>query len=248
MNSERISRIHSNFWLGVCLAIGMIVSTIIVSNMVKTVKLANQTITVKGYAEKSIRSDLIVWKGSFTSRSSQIKEAYRLLSSDLSKVREYLTSKGMPEDQIIVSSINTRNIYGRDKEGRPTDEIVGYELFQEIEIRSNDVDKVTNIARESTELIEKGVLFHSNPPQYFYTKLSDLKIEMVAEATKDARERAEQLAINSGCEIGSLRSASMGVFQITRAYSTEISGYGIYDTSSLEKDIKAVVTASFSID
>jgi len=248
MNSEGLARIHSNPWLGVSLAIGLIISTIIVANMVKTVKLANQTITVKGYAEKRIRSDLIVWKGSFSSRSSQIKEAYRLLSRDLSEVKEYLTSKGIREDQIIVSSINTRNIYRRDEQGRPTDEIIGYELFQEIEIRSNEVDKLTNIARESTELIEKGVLFHSHPPQYFYTKLSDLKIEMVAEATKDAKERAEQLAIYSGCKIGSLRSANMGVFQITRAYSTEISGYGIYDTSSLEKDIKAVVTASFSID
>lgn len=248
MNSEGVPRIHSNLWLGVSLAIGLIVSTVIVANMVKTVKLANQTITVKGYAEKRIRSDLIVWRGSFTTRSSQIKDAYRLLSRDLSQVQEYLTSKGIPEDQIIVSSINIRKIYGRDEKGRPTDEIVSYELRQEVEIQSSEVNKLTDIARESTELIEKGILFHSLPPQYFYTKLGDLKIEMVAEATKDARQRAEQLAIHSGCKVGSLRSASMGVFQITRAYSTEISGYGIYDTSSLEKDIKAVVTASFSID
>ena len=248
MHSDGLPKIHSNLWLGVSLAVGLIVSTIIVANMVKTVKLANQTITVKGYAEKRIRSDLIVWRGSFSVRSSDLKEAYRMLSLDLSEVKKYLVSKDIPEDQITVSSIMTRTMFKRDEHGRATDEITGYELRQEVEIESNDVDKVTNIARESTELIEKGVLFHSNPPQYFYTKLSDLKIEMVAEATRDARERAEQLAINSGCEVGSLRSASMGVFQITRAYSTEISGYGIYDTSSLEKDIKAVVTASFSID
>ena len=90
--------------------------------------------------------------------------------------------------------------------------------------------------------------FQSSEPQYFYTKLSDLKIEILAEATKDARQRVEQLAINSGCKVGTLRFASMGVLQITKAYSTEVSDYGIYDISSLEKDVKAVVTCGFSID
>ncbi|MCJ7576857.1 MAG: SIMPL domain-containing protein [candidate division Zixibacteria bacterium] len=248
MNSEGLSKIHSNLWLGVSLAIGLIVSTLIVANMVKTVKLANQTITVKGYSEKRIRSDFIVWKGSFTYRASQITEAYKSLSHDLSLVEEYLTSKGIPKDQITVSSISTRTMPKYDEKGRPTDEIASYELSQEVEIQSSEVDKVAAIAREATELINKGVYFQSQPPKYFYTKLSDLKVEMVASATKDARQRAEQLAVNSGCKVGSLRSATMGVFQITKAYSTEMADYGIYDTSTLEKDIKAVVTASFSIE
>jgi hypothetical protein len=248
MSSEVPARSHHNFWLGLFLAIGLIISTLIVSGTVSQVKLANQTITVKGYAEKRIRSDLIVWRGNFTARSAQIKEAYRILAADLVKVKEYLSSKGVAPDEVTVTSIETRTLYRRDEQGRPTDDITGYELLQGVEITSVEVDKVTTIARKSTELIEKGVLFHSRPPQYLYTRLSDVKIEMVAEATKDARERAQQLAVNSGSKIGTLRSATMGVFQITRAHSTEISGYGMYDTSSLEKDIKAVVTVSFSID
>ena len=248
MNQEVSSRIHSNLWLGITLAIGLIISTLIIAGTIKTVKLANQTITVKGYAEKRIRSDFIVWKGSFTTRATQITEAYKTLERDLAMVEEYLVSQGIPKDQIIVSSINTRSIQKLNERGIPTDEVASYELFQQIEVQSNEVDKVASIARQSTELINKGIVFNSNPPQYFYTKLGDLKIDMVASATKDARQRAEQLAINSGCNVGSLRSASMGVFQITRANSTEMSDYGMYDTSSLEKDIKAVVTVSFSID
>jgi len=248
MNAEVSSKIHSTLWLGISLAIGIIISTVIISNTVTRIKLANQTITVKGYAEKRIKSDLIVWKGIFTVRGSQLTEAYALLDRDLSLVKEYLVSKGIAENEIVVSSIRTRTIYGRDAQGRPTDQVSGYELEQQVEVRSNQVEKIAAIARESTELINKGVHFQSLEPQYFYTKLSDLKIEMLAAATKDARQRAEQLALNSGSKLGSLRSASMGVLQITRAYSTEVSDYGIYDVTSLEKDIKAVVTVSFSID
>jgi len=248
LNNEKSSLIHSTLWLGICLAIGIIISTVIISNTVTRVKLANQTITVKGYAEKRISSDLIVWKGVFSVRGSELVEAYKSLDHDLSLVKEYLVSKGIAENEIVVSSIRTRTIYGRDAQGRPTDQVSGYELEQQVEVRSNQVDKIAAIARESTELINKGVHFQSLEPQYFYTKLSDLKIEMLAAATKDARVRAEQLAINSGSKLGSLRSASMGVLQITKAYSTEVSDYGINDVTSLEKDIKAVVTVSFSID
>jgi len=247
MNSEGLSKVHSNLWLGVSLAIGLIVSTIIIANTVKMVKLANQTITVKGYAEKRIRSDFIVWKGSFSARASKITEAYKILKSDLSLVKEYLVEEGVSEDRITFSSINTRSLYARDEHGRPTEMVTGYELIQQVEIQSSEVDMVAAIARESTELINKGVHFRSEAPRYFYTKLGDLKIQMLADATKDARERAEQIALHSGCKLGAVRSAQMGVFQITRAHSTEISGYGIHDVSTLEKDVKAIVTVGFSI-
>jgi hypothetical protein len=242
------SKLHAPLWLGISLAIGLILSTIIIANTVTKVKLANQTITVKGYAERRIKSDFIVWRGVFNVRGDKLTDAYAYLDRDLSLVKDYLVSKGVSENEIIFSSIRTRTLYARDQRGIPTEQVIGYELEQDVEIRSNEVDKISNLARESTELIKKGVQFQSLSPQYFYTKLGELKIDILAEATKDAKQRAEQLAQNSGSKIGSLRSATMGVLQITRAYSTEVSDYGINDTSSLEKDVKAVVTVSFSID
>ena len=248
MNAGGISKFHAPLWLGISLAIGLILSTIIIANTVTKVKLANQTITVKGYAERRIKSDFIVWRGVFSTRGERLTDAYASLDKDLSSVKEYLASKGVAEDSLIVSSIRTKTFYARDERGMPTEKLSGFELEQEVEIRSNAVEKITAIARESTELIRKGVQFQSLPPQYFYTKLGELKIDILAEATKDAKQRAEQLALNSGCKVGTLRSATMGVLQITKAYSTEVSDYGIYDISSLEKDVKAVVTVSFSID
>jgi hypothetical protein len=115
-------------------------------------------------------------------------------------------------------------------------------------VRSNDVDKIGQIAREATELINQGILIESMAPEYTYTQLGGLKIEMLAEAAKDAKVRAEQIAQSTGSSIGSVRSARMGVLQITPADSNEVSDSGMNDTSSLEKDITAVVNIGFAVD
>ena len=111
----------------------------------------------------------------------------------------------------------------------------------------SDASRVTALARASTDLIRQGIAFESYPPEYLYTRLADLKVEMLALATRDARARALEMAKNSGSRIGRLRSARMGVLQITPQHSTAISDYGINDTSSLLKDVTAVVSVSFEI-
>ncbi len=107
---------------------------------------------------------------------------------------------------------------------------------------------IPQIARQSTELINQGIFIESSTPQYIYTKLGDLKIEMLAQAAKDAKVRAEQIANSTGNNIGAVRSAKMGVMQITAADSNEVSDYGLNDTSSFEKDITGVVNISFAIN
>jgi hypothetical protein len=117
-----------------------------------------------------------------------------------------------------------------------------------LEVRSNEVEKIAKIARESTELINQGILIESIAPEYHYTKLGDLKIEMLAAAAKDAKERATKIAESTGSSIGSVRTARMGVLQITPADSNEVSDSGMNDTSALTKDITAVVNIGFAVD
>src|SRR5947209_6509471 len=126
---------------------------------------------------------------------------------------------------LIMSSIVLGWFYTHARKG--DEAITGYSLAQSIEVRSNDVDKIAQIAREATELINQGILIESNAPQYFYTKIGDLKIEMLGEAAKDAKTRAEQIAASTGNSIGAVRSAKMGVLQVTAADSTEVSDGGI---------------------
>ena len=133
------------------------------------------------------------------------------------------------------------------EQGVSTHTIEGYVLTQAVGLDSEDVALVNRISKESTALIRDGIAFESSDPDYYYTKLDGLKIEMLGLAAEDARARAEQLAAKSGARLGVLRNASQGVFQITPAYSTATSGYGMYDTSTIVKAIKSVVTVEYAI-
>ena len=228
------------------LSAGLIISTYIVTDGIVEIK-GNRSITVTGSAKQQIKSDLIEWTGSFSCESKLMPEAYTKLKSDSEKVKKYLKEKGINEEDMVFSSIDTNPIHEVNYNGQYTNNIIAYRLYQRVQISSTDVDKLSRIAREATELINEGIEFQSYPPQYYYTKIADLKVSMLGEATKDAKNRAEQISQNTGSSIGALKSAKMGVFQITPLYSTEVSDYGINDTSSLEKEITAVVTCTFEI-
>ena len=232
---------------GVALAIGMVIASSIGGWFFVKGKRGDQTIDVTGSAKKRIKSDLVIWRSSVSHQAPALQDAYRSLSESVPKVKAYLVSKGIPEDKITVSAISTQTLHARNDSGIETAEITGYSLRQELEVRSNEVEKIAKIAREATELINQGILIESQAPEYHNTQLGSLKIEMLSEATKDAKERARQIAENTGSSIGSVRSARMGVLQITPADSNEVSGLGINDTSSLEKDITAVVNIEFEV-
>jgi uncharacterized protein len=100
----------------------------------------------------------------------------------------------------------------------------------------------------ATELIDQNIQFESGAPEYFYKKRDELKLEMLAKATENAKSRAANMATATGNKIGFMRSARMGVFQITPITSTDVSDFGINDTSSLEKKVMAVVSVSFAIE
>mgnify|MGYP001615802080 CR=1 FL=1 len=235
-------------FLGVCIAVATIVSTVILSKGVIQIKrLTDQVIEVTGSAEKKIMSDYIVWTSEFSRRDVKMTTAFAQLGEDREKVRSYFLSKGIAEDQIIISQVDTKVIYKKNEKGADTNDIEGYLLTQRVEVRSYDVEKVDSIARQSTDLINQDIQFISGAPEYFYTKLAELKVEMLAKATENAKERAVSMANSTGNTIGLMRSARMGIFQITPVNSYDVSWYGNNETTSLEKKLTAVVDISFSI-
>lgn len=238
------------FWFnsGVALAIGLIISSVIFGWFYSNAKRGDEAITVTGSAKRRISSDLVVWSAGITVQAAQLADSYKQLADGIPKIKQYLLSKGIPEDQMTVSSITTTTLKRRDSDGNETGEITGYSLQQQIEIRSSDVQKIAQVAREATELINQGILIESSAPRYYYTKIGDLKVEMLGEAAKDAKERAEKIASSTGNSIGSVKSARMGVLQITAADSTDVSDYGVYDTTTIEKDMTAVVNVSFAVN
>jgi uncharacterized protein len=245
MTNERFG---SGFGAGVALAIGLVIASVIGGLAFVKGKQGDQTITVTGSARKRIKSDLVIWKAGVSYQAPVLADAYRSLSENVPRVKAYLVSKGIPENEITVSSISSQTLHARDSDGQDTGQINGYSLRQELEVRSNDVDKIARVAREATELINQGILLESMAPAYHYTKLGEEKITMLAEAAKDAKKRAEQVAASTDSSIGSVRTARMGVLQITPADSNDVSDSGMNDTSSLDKDITAVVNLSFEIN
>lgn len=245
MNGEKTNGFYN---AGTALAVGLIISSLILGWAYKATKKGDEAITVTGSAKRRIVSDLVVWSAGVSVQAPQLSDSYKQLSDNIPRIKQYLLSKGIPEDQMTVSAITTTTIKKRDADGNETSEITGYTLSQRVEVKSADVGKISQVAREATELINQGILIESSAPQYYYTKIGDLKIEMLGEAAKDAKERAERIASSTGNSIGSVRSAKMGVMQITAADSTDVSDYGVYDTSTVEKDMTAVVNVSFAVD
>jgi len=249
MEGGRILRNSQIIILGICIAVATIVSSMILSKgFLKITKFVREQINVTGSAQKEIKSDYIVWKGIFSTRQADLKTGYKKLNDDLEVVKKYLSGKGIDEKEILISQIATSKVYKKNEKGNNTNEIQWYLLSQTIEVRSKDVDRVDKVSRESTELINENIDFESQAPEYFYTRLDELKIEMLAKATENAKRRAENMVKATGNKIGSIRSARMGVFQITPVTSTEVSDWGVNDTSSLEKKVTAVVSASFAIE
>ncbi len=247
MNNSNITY-RANFTvLAIILALGFIIGALILSSTWKYVSRSNVTITVTGSASENIRSDFAVWHGSFSAESGSLTDAYARLKSSKEKVNAYLTSKGFPQDKIVMSSIYTNTLYASDNQGNRTNEITGYRLSQDVSIESNDVDKIDNLSREATDLINEGIEITSLQPEFLYTKLAELKVDLIGKAAQDAKQRAEQMANSTDNSIGEIRSSRMGVMQINAKNSSEVSDYGINNTTSIDKTVTAVVGMSFSI-
>jgi hypothetical protein len=211
----------------------------------------SKVLSITGLGETNFTSDLIVWEGSFQKQNTNLKLAYAALAEDKIAVQTYLLEKGIKPENMVFNAVQTRenkqSKYGSDG-SYLGQEFLGYELSQSIKIESNDVAKIEKISREVTELLNKGVQFYSQAPRYYYTKLADLKIELIKKATEDARARAEMIASNSGASLGELSDASMGIFQITGQNSNEdYSWGGTFNTSDKDKTARITVKLAYEI-
>ncbi len=207
----------------------------------------SQTITVKGSTRQRIESDRAVWRIGVRGEGQTLPEAFGVLDTGVQRVQAYLKQAGFGDAEIGLGAIDTQTQYGRDDKGNVTHEVVGYSLSRSFVVTTNAVRRIQQSAGRVTELIQEGVLVVSQAPAYYYTQLAALKIELMAAASADARARADRIAGSTGCRLGVLRDAQMGVLQVTAPDSTDVADYGLYDTSTIVKDVSAVVTTTFGI-
>lgn len=230
----------------------IVIAAIVLANAFSNRNKAVSQISVTGLGEKNFQSDLIVWEGSFSRNNMDLKTASSELNNDKSSIENYLVKNGVDKSSIVFSAVNINELR-RQKYSQSGEligeEFAGYRLTQSIEITSKEIDKIEGISRRITELLNDGIQFNSQNPRYYYTKLADLKILLVSEATKDARERAEKIAEESGSKIDELTSAQMGIIQITGQNSNEdYSWGGTYNTSSKDKTASITMKLSYKIN
>ena len=234
-------------------SIALIIITFIFVGKIYQFRGEPNTISVTGSTQQVIASDVVVWQASFSRTvgvgSDEIKKGTAAIKADASAITTYLHTSNIADSDITFDPLNIspNYTYTTDKDGNNTQVFTGYTISEGFTIQSSDIVNVGNAAKNSGSLIADGILFQSNAPQYFYSKLASLRISMLGAATQDALGRAQKIADSSHASLGKLRSASMGVVQITPEYSSDVSEDGEYDTSSIKKQVTIIVHEVFFV-
>lgn len=229
--------------IGVFFSLALIISTSIIANT-----LSRSGIEVTGSAVAVVESDNVTWDLDISTAASSKKKSFEKLVKDRAVVMDYLKSKGFSDKEIELQNTNSFPVFNISPDtGEALNTVNHYESNQTIRINSNNIALVKDASLDAENLLDKGIDIRSNPPQYFYTKLADLKVKLLKEASDDARNRAKAMLKGSGRRLGTIKSIRTGVFQITTPNSTEVTDYGIYDTSTIQKKVTAVTLVTFRI-
>lgn len=231
------------------LSVAVVIATIIIGNDYKYKIKVNESINITGNALKDFNADLVKWRATYSRNNFDLKSASEQLKDDQGVVKNFLISQGIKSNEIVFEAVNiSKDIrYGTDPNGNSISQFNGYILSQDVTIESKDLDKIEKASREISNLISQGIELNSSNPNYYYSKLEDLKLELIAQASENAKQRAENIATKSGSKLGHLQKADLGIFQITGKNDNEDYSYGgAFNTTSRQKTAQITVKASFS--
>jgi uncharacterized protein len=243
--NERRFAIPELFLGLLAIGIAFVLVAHIVGGTVRDVRHTRDTLSVTASARVPISADLVRWRLTVSSESSTTAPAARRLRRDSTRARKFLLGAGIPADAITPSVVESNQIVIRLPRRR---RLVRYRVAQELEVRTKQIDVVEAAATRVGTLLEEGITVSADPLEYLSTELAAAKLTALERATAEARRRAEILAHGLGGKLGRMRSSSQGVYQVTPRDSTDVSDYGINDTSSREKDVNAVVSATFAVN
>lgn len=204
------------------------------------------TIQVTGAATERFESDVVKWSMTISRQvpTDLLASGYSGLAEDRRKVVDRLLQAGVDEDAVGFQPISANPRW--DQSGNQT----GFEVSQGLYVVAEDGGgALEELALDPASLAEQGVVLQYSNLQYFYSKIDELKHQLLSAATEDARRRAEEIATGSGgLSVDQIVSARAGVFQITEPYSTEVTDYGVHNTSTRTKEITVTVHATFGVD
>ncbi len=235
--------------IGVCIVISCVALAFGLSHFRSE---STHVIAATGSASVDFESDIIIWRGSFSATAYTSQEAYTKIKKDAEIVKTYLTGNGVAESEIVFESVDIRRTYrdNYDENGNYIgSEADGYQLTQDVSVSSSNLDVVERVSRDISSLLDKGVELTSDSPEYYYSDLDALKLDLIDKASINAKDRIDIIARNSGASLGKLKNSSLGVFQIT-AKNTGTSSYsydGAFDTSSRFKTASITVRLEYDL-
>lgn len=236
----------------VVLGAALVIATVIVAGAVERVKTYDASqLDSTGSADRIVDSDQVKWVADFsrTVGAGELELGYESMADDLATVLDLLNDRGVTADEIVVAPVTVSQTYSECYNAGPdcVREVVALTLERRVTVNSDDVTRITGIAQDLRPFAAAGVDVQTTSLQYFYSGLADARPELLAAATRDAQRRAVAMAEATGAEVGTLQAVESGVFQVTQVNSTEVSSAGVYDTSTIEKRITAVVRARFGL-
>ena len=206
-------------------------------------KMDSNTVLVKGLAEMNVKADLAVWNIKFVVTGNDVIKAQQEMAAQTVVVKNFLLKNQIAENEISVGLLETTDRMA-DMYNSGNDNNVRFILTQNMTVKSSDVDKIAATLNKSGELVAKGVIFsrsYDYPVSYLFTKLNEIKPEMLAQATKNAREAAEEFAKNSGSSVGKIRVANQGVFSILPREQTMYTS----EMQQINKKVRVVSTIEY---
>lgn len=227
------------------LALGFLAASIVLAVTWRDVRSFDNTLSVTGSTKKTVMSDEVKWTSEISRTvvgHEAVKQAYADVQKDFTAVKTVLLGAGIAESDISTFPIYVSEMYDYQSKGAAPST---YRVAQTIVVRSRDIEKVELLAKNNAPLLAQGIFINTNALEYFYSKLPELRVELLGAAIADAKARAAEIAKASGAKVGDLKSASSGVVQVMAPNSVDVSDYGTYDTSSKEKEVSVTVRASF---
>ncbi|HPF61474.1 MAG: SIMPL domain-containing protein [Gemmatimonadetes bacterium] len=229
------------------LGLAIVSASLVGAVAVERVRRGGDEITVTGSATRAVTSDLAVWRLDVVAQDRDQLAATRASAAGATATRAWLVAAGLP-DSAITTRAPTTFTQEEWVNGSPTGRIVGHRVSTQVEVRTPAVDLVATLAADPAALLDLGVPVVPQSPEYLYADLPAIRGPLLAEATLDARGRAEEIVGAAGARVGRIKAVRVGVFQVRKRQSTEISDYGMYDTADREKDITGVIRVTFAID
>ena len=238
----------------VAFGLAIIICAIVLGQGIGNIKRADNTISVTGSTEKIVKSDIAKITLTVSRKAgvslAEVNTQSKLINADVENLKAYLLEKGFNEKDIDISIISNVDRCAVNEKYGYTDcnvRVIGHDLSVTLRINTKDMDKALTLSRNILSDIGSSTTLNIQSIEYFYDNLKNDRVSMLADATKNAMERATAIAAAGNSKVGSILYASSGVFQVTTVNSSDVSDYGSYDTSSIDKKVTAVVKVSFEV-